>query len=239
METVTQPETKQSTAIDMSTLTPGKLKELLAIAEQKEKEEAAAKRAEYENQKHNIVDNLISGAYVIHQELSAFKHDAFTILRGFYKTMKEYADLKDTNKGSFRIKNADGTKMVEFSRQVTSGFDERAVAAEEMLKDFLSDFVKKKDKAIYELVIGLLDRNRATGELDIKNINKLYRMEDKFDDQRWKKAIALFKESYQESSTSFYVRFYENDGTGKPQAIQLNFSAINVIDEVVPVTEEA
>lgn len=204
------------------------LKKLIADKEEEERKEKERKRKLYEDRKYKLVDYLLEDAKEVQTEVKDFKQTCFNLLREFYESMKQYGDVAEANKGNFSIKNANGDKKVEFCRQVISSFDERANIAEIKLKEFLLDFVKKKDQPIYELVMSLLERNSVTGDFDSRNIQKLYKIEDKFTDPRWKEAISLFKESFQESGTNFYVRFYEMDSTGKWQTIQLNFSAIDV-----------
>jgi hypothetical protein len=138
--------------------------------------------------------------------------------------MLEYGDIRKgkDNKGSFEIKN-EQFKIVVAS-QVKKSFDERSILAEEKLKEFLLIFVKKKNRSIYNLVMALLERNSITGDFDITNINRLYKMENDFDDPNWVEAIKLFKESFNATGTTIYVRFYERNANNGWGLINLNFS---------------
>jgi hypothetical protein len=105
-------------------------------------------------------------------------------------------------------------------------FDERSRLAEAKLKEFLGGFVKRNNKNLHKLIMGMLERNSYTGDLDITNINRLYKLEKEFDDPNWKEAIVLFKESYQPSHTASYVRFYELNEAGRYENIGLQFSSM-------------
>jgi hypothetical protein len=74
--------------------------------------------------------------------------------------------------------------------------------------------------------MGLLERNSITGDLDINNINRLYKMENDFDDPDWVEAIRLFKESYNPKGSVEYVRFYSRTDNNGWEQINLNFSSL-------------
>mgnify|MGYP001627236097 CR=1 FL=1 len=205
--------------------------ELERIVEARKKQETdaeKAKREAYEKNKNNLVYALCHFGIQLNDELLEFKQKAFNELRKFYEEMKAYGDVKEANKGNFSIKSADGKYMIKYSRQAIGSFDERANLAEQKLREFLAETVKKREKAIYELVMGLLERNKLSGDFDSNNIQKLYKLEDKFDHPLWKESIKLFKESFNETGTNYYARFFAQDSTGKFKNIDLNFSSLNV-----------
>lgn len=212
--------------IDISKLSTEELEKALAEKKQAEKAAAEEQRKQYEGEKENIINSLGKKAEGISSQLNEFKVICFTDIEGFRQKMLAYGDIKNgkNNKGNFEIKN-DNYKII-YSSQPKQEFDERSELAEEKLKKFLSSFVRKRDKQLYELIMSMLERNSKTGALDISNINRLYKMEDKFDDQDWRDALRLFKESYNITGTNIYVRVYKHNDRNGWDLINLNFSSI-------------
>jgi hypothetical protein len=207
-------------------LSVAELEAMLAEKKKEERAEKAARKAAYETERDELINELCYTSGALSDELSAHKNEAFYKLKIFREKMLEYSDLKggENNKGNFQIEN-EHYKIV-FSSQVKSGFDERSLLAEEHLKKFLSGFVKKRDRQLYKLIMSLLERNSITGDLDINSINRLYKMENDFDDPDWQEAIRLFKESYNPKATTEYVRFYTRSDNSGWDLINLNFSSI-------------
>jgi hypothetical protein len=201
------------------------LKAMVAEREAAENQEREVKRELYEKDKDDLINALGSRAHGLSVMLKDFKSTAMTDVLGFRKTLLEYGALKggDKNKGNFEIKN--DQFRVSFSSQVKKCFDERSELAEEKLKLFLSTTVKKRDQKLHKLILSLLERNKV-GDLDISNIQRLYQMENDFEDTNWKEAIALFKESYKADGTTFYVRFFLKNETNGWDLINLNFSSL-------------
>lgn len=162
--------------------------------------------------------------------MQSLKNESTKRLNEFRQKMLEYGDLRrgQKNKGSFELKT-DQWKVV-FANQIIKKFDEKAILAEKHIAEFLKSFLRKKDKATHDMVSALLKRDEESGQFDIDMINRLYTMEDRFDDPNWRKGIELFKESYAPYSTAQYVRFYQmNDETGAWDLLNLDFAKIKPI----------
>lgn len=207
------------------------LEQLEAMLLQKKKAEKKTlenKRIEYEETREQLLALLGSSALCLSAQMKKFKLDTFGLLANFREMMLNYGSLRggDKNKGSFEVKN-DHFK-VQFSSMIVKRFDERAELAEAKIKSFLTNFVKKRDKKIFELVNALLQRNEKNGDFDIGLINRLYKMEDKYDDQDWRDGIRLFKEAYSPSGTAQYARFFVKTETGSWQPILLDFSKLKL-----------
>lgn len=212
----------------MSTVTEMSVEQLEKLLNQKKKqqqEDRLRKKAQYEQAKNELVIRLCGNAKGINELLREFKMQAFEDLGQFYDRMKEYGDVRG-EKGSFQLVSADDKLKVLFSRETRMGLDERAELAETKLKEFLSTTVKKRDKGLHDVILGLLERNGATNDFDVKLIGKLIKLEDNFDDESWKEAIRLFKESIRENGTADYVRLYERDSNEKWQLINLNMASV-------------
>ena len=215
-----------SKPIDLSKVSTEDLKKALAEKNQSEKAAAEKKRKEYERDKEELINWMGKKAGEVSAALTEFKKTGFEKLESFRAVMLDYGAIRkgERNKGNFEIKNED-FKII-FSSQVKHAFDERSLMAEKKLKNWLEGFVKNRDKKLHKFIMGLMERNHKTGDLDIKNINRIYKMENDFEDQDWKDAIKLFKESYNPVGTTLYVRTYKRNERNGWDLIDLNYSSI-------------
>lgn len=218
--------TAEQAAANLTALSTRELEKALEARKAKETAEHEARRNEYEAEKAALISNLGNTALITAEALKEFKANAMDNVRNFRAKLLEYGQLRkgEANKGNFEIKNDDF--KITFSSQVRKCFDERSELAEEKLKSFLGSFVKKRDKDLHDLVLSLLERNPKSGDLDISNIQRLYKLEDRFDNDDWREAIRLFKESYNPEGTAYYVRFFQRDEDNAWKLINLNFSSL-------------
>lgn len=210
----------------LENLTDEELEQLLEKRRKAKQREELARRKKYEQDREDLINDLMLAADNIHQMLSQFKSDSFNRIDQFAERMQEYGDVSGNSKGGFSLENAEGTMKVKYSSQTKKGFDERADMAEQKLKSFLERFVKVRNKETYKLVLQLLERTNS-GDFDDKLIMKLWNMENDFDDQDWRDAIKLFKESYNPRATTKYMNFYRRDDKGAWRLINLNFASVN------------
>lgn len=216
----------------MSKKTIEQLKQELREAEEAEKKERELERKNFESTREDLINELAEKAAVISGVMGEFKIEAITSLNDFRQLLLKYGELRgrEKNKGNFELKN-DNYK-IQFTSQIIKKFDERAMAAEKHINEFLKSFLRKKDKGTFELITGLLKRDEETGQFDIDMINRLYKYEQSFDDPNWKKGIALFKEAYQPTGTTQYVRFFtKNKETGGWDTLILDFAKMKVASE--------
>lgn len=210
-----------------SELSADELEQLLKTKSDQEKKEKIHKRNRYEKDRDVLIKSLSAKARMISQNLEEFKQNTFEQLDTFKAQMLEYGNVKTSGKGNFTIKSDDGLLKVEFSNQIKKEFDERAEAAALLMDEFLQDFVKKKDRKSYALIQSLLTRKGADKNFDVNLINRLEKMRDEFDHPKWTEALDLFKESYRETGSARYVRFYQQNPSSQAwEMIPLNFASI-------------
>lgn len=210
---------------DISKMSSKELEQLLKKKQKQEREEQKRKRKEYEAERNVIVAKMIGEAKDLQGVMIKAKKLFLESLEVFKMKAVEYADIRKNSKGGFSLRSTDGTQRVVYSRNTKFEYDERAGQAEVLIKEFLSDKVKKRDKESYELIVGLMSKNKQ-GDYSPALIAKLLKHENTFDDERWEKAIQLFKESYREVDVSYSVEFYEKDKTGKDKHISLTFASL-------------
>lgn len=218
--------------IDLNALSEEDVKALQEQLKQRERDkqlELQQKRRAYESEKDKLVEDFVTRARHVSNEIAQLKSDAIQAFEEFRLKMLEYGDLRggEKNKGSFQLRDSSDQFQVSVRNAVSKAFDERAELAEQHLKQFLESFVRKRDTKLYKMIMTLLERNEKTGKLDISNIQRIYKMEHDFDDENWLKAVQLFKEAYQERTQKTYIQFSvktEQDHEWTP--ILLAFSSI-------------
>ena len=175
----------------------------------------------YNSLKEDTLTDLCNQALHLNNHLKIFKEKTFNDLNTIYELLQEYSDRHKDGKGNFKIDNQ--TFRISYKKQGKPSFDERSVQAEKHIIDFLTTRYSG-DKDTKDLIMSLLERKKD--ELDINLIQKLYQMEDRFDNEHWKKGISLLKESYSYSHSKDYIRFEKKDEKGSWETINLQFSNI-------------
>lgn len=201
------------------------LQAYLAGRQKEETERKQNERNEYEKDKERRTSRMVRRALKLNGIMESFYFDCTTTLEELREKLNEYGEIKSSSKGGFQLKTKDGQHKVVYKYSTLCEWDERSVKAEELLKDFLSDVVKKRDKELFELIVGLLEKNKE-GKLEYSRMQTLYSKEKLFNDPRWVEAIRLFKESFKPTSSKMRLEFYKRNGTSqKWELISLNLSS--------------
>jgi len=203
-------------------LTDEQLEALLNQRRENKAREQSEKRTAYEGLKEQVIKSLCMSAIDVNRALWAFKVHAFSEMTALYALLQEYSQRHADGDGNFTIESADKAFKIEYSRQERGGFDERSVQAEK----HIIDFVNKQfagDPTTHKLITSLLERKK--GALDINLVQKLYSMEDAYQDENWLAGIRLLKESWNPSESKDYIRFYQKVKT-EYKLINLNFASV-------------
>lgn len=213
--------------MDNDNMTVEQLEQLLAEKKKEEKQLRLQKKAEYEKKRDELINSVIGRAKVLHDQMRDFKQYCLEQLESFRETAAEYGDIRSNSKGGFSLRHNETQELVSLDRNVTNEYDERASMAEDLIKEFLEDKVKKKDAQTYRTIRALLDRN-SQGDLTPSRVASLLKVRDNYSDERWVKAMDLFEESFRIREISYSVSFYRKDDMGKDKAISLSFPSIPV-----------
>jgi hypothetical protein len=220
MSTIEHTEEK----IDLSKLSTKELEELLEKRKKTEQNKAEKEKAEYEKNRDINVEKMITTAKALYRELGEFKQFCHITMDEQAVKLSEYGKLRSNSKGGFSITNSDDTMRVTRRRDTEPVWDERSSKAIELIKDFLTDTIKKRDTKLYEILISFLERN-ANGDLEYSRVMDLYKHENKFDDPRWKEGLKLIKESFSNHLKGFGYELKVKGEDGKWQNLLLNFSS--------------
>lgn len=218
-------------------LTDEELQAELRRREQSKKDAERQKREDYEATREQIVKGLTMEAMELSEAMTKFKQKAFTRLMNFRSMADEYGDVRGNSKGGFALRSTDGTMRVALERNTKQEYDERANLGEQLIREFLTDMVKRRNLKTFELVTSLLQRGDK-GEFNPANIQTLISKEALYDDERWKRAMQLFKEAHNTILISMNVAFYVKNDISKDSLIPLTFASLPVVEEPDPLPIE-
>lgn len=226
METLTKPRTiEELKSLSFDELTP---EEFQLLADEKKKQQARARaraKEKYERQRNELIMELSIEAIELSDKLMKFKEKCMLKMSEMHENLKEYGDLRGNSKGGFSLISNDANFKIRFGLVNNPVWDERAQKAAELLHDFLGDTVKKRDKALHDIILTFLEKNKE-GQFEYSRIQKLYQHEDKFTDERWREAIRLFKESFSTVFAKNRIEFYSAKGDNSYEPIPLNLSRL-------------
>lgn len=220
-------ETKEKQTVDLSQLSDKELQQLLKERKEKQRQQEERMKKEYEGKRDELVSVLVNEAVDIHRKMKRFKGETIQKLEVFREVAKAYGEIRSDSKGGFSLRHSKTGAKVTYERNTKSEYDERADMAAALIKEFLADMVKKKDKDAYELISSLLAKNKA-GDFNPSMIVKLISMKNRFSDERWQKAVKLFEECHNTILISMNVSFKQKNDIGKDINIPLTFASINV-----------
>ncbi|ROT12374.1 DUF3164 family protein [Muribaculum intestinale] len=198
-------------------------KNLLEELKAEEQKATRDRREAYEALRAQFAHEVKSHLLPLVEDVRQFREWIEKEADGFYSVMREYGQLRKEEQSSFTI--VDGDMKMEVRSNKVKTFDERADMAAERLMEYLKAYVagseKGYDDPMYQLAMTLLERNRQ-GDLDYKNISKLYEMEDRFDEE-YKSIMGLFRESHTVTKTAVNFYFWQRDKNGVWRRVEPSF----------------
>ena len=206
-------------------LSTQELEALLKARKKEEKTKADNQKKRYVKERDNTIETLFDEARELSLLLSRFKQKCHVIMDAQKTKLDSYGAIKSNSKGGFSIVHTDAVTSITRRRDTDPVWDERAHKAVELIKDFISSTIKKRDAKLHDILLGFLERN-AKGDLEYAKVMELLNHEDKFDDERWVEGLRLIKESYSQGFKAFGYEFKQKDAHGKWKSLTLNFSSL-------------
>lgn len=201
------------------------LEELLAKKKEEERQAALDRRAAYEGIRAETVVSIRNKVEAVTLDVEELHRFVTGETEAFKDVMAEYGQLRNQGQMSFRIQ--DENFRIEVKSNKVKKFDERADVAAVRLIEFLQNWIKSAEDGaenpMYQLAMVLLDRNKQ-GDLDYKNISKLYDLESKFADKEYSEIMTLFKESHLVEGTATNFYFFRRDDLGVWRKIEPSFN---------------
>lgn len=213
--------------IDISKYSSEELKELLTQARANELREKNMRSEAYEGIRSEVVHSIFRKLEAVTGDVEAFHTFVEDETGSFRDVMNDYGKLRSSEQMSFQIQ--DGNMRIRVVSNKVKNFDERADIAAARLIEFLQDWIKKADKGsedpMYQLGMLMLERNKQ-GDLDYKNISKLYQMEAKFNSAEYTEIMDMFRESHTVEGTAIKFYFDKKDGNGVWHRIEPSFNRL-------------
>ncbi|MBN2668776.1 MAG: DUF3164 family protein [Bacteroidales bacterium] len=211
--------------IDLSSLSAEQLQEALAKKQKAEQTKREKEEKEYIIGRDASIMNLVDKALDLELRLQAFKEECHEVLEMQEIKLTEYGKMRKNSKGGFSLTHSNGTRRVTRLRRTEPLWDERAVKATEMIKEFLHDTVKKRNIKLFEILVSFIEKNKD-GDLEYSRVMNLIKHEDKYDDPRWLEGLKLIKESFNYRLKGFGYEFKVTDKDERWRNIDLSFTSI-------------
>lgn len=217
---------KNDKPIDLNSVSTEDLKAALAKKEAAEKKALEAAEKAYISEKDAAILSLFEDATAVKLLLFNLKQKVTDAMARQNEALEAYGKINKKSKGGFSVTHSNGDLRITRRRDTSPAWDERSTKAIALIKEFLLDTVKKRDKDLFEILMSFLEKNKA-GDLEYSRVMDLLKHEDKFSDERWKEGLRLIKQSFSNSLKGYSYEFKRhNEDTNKWEVVQLNFSSI-------------
>jgi hypothetical protein len=211
--------------VDITQLSSSELEALLANKKQQEAKEQEKERKAYESERDSDVIELADLAVEIETLSHKLKQLTHAKMEKHQEKLNGYGKIRSNSKGGFSLTHSNNSIRIKRKRDTQPTWDERSTKALELIHAFLYDTVKKRDKDVFEMLIGFLVKNKK-GDLDYASVMNLLNHETRFDDVRWKEGLRLLKQSYSSYLKGYQYYFEKQNSEGRFEKIELNFSAL-------------
>jgi hypothetical protein len=211
-------------ATQVEEMSTEQLEEVLAKRKKKEQAEQEAAKKQYEHDREMLVLSNMAKAKEIAAIIAEFKTHLHNCMEEQQEKLNQYGGINKNSKGGFSITSEDGNFRIRRTRATEPQWDERSTKAIELIKDFLGDTIKKRDKNLYEILISFIARNDK-GELEYSRVMGLLQHEARYQDARWVEGLKLIRESYAIHFKGYGYEFQFKNAHGKWERVELNFSA--------------
>lgn len=197
------------------------------LAEKKKKEVQKQERAQkkYLKEKDDTVEDLFTAAKDLHLALARFKGLVHLQMEKQAEATANYGLIPTNSKGGFSLTHSNGDQRIIRRRDTDPTWDERGDKGVELVREFLFDYVKKRDLEMFEILLSFIERNN-NGDLEYQKVMELFQHENKFNDPRWIEGLRLVKESYKVVFKAFGYEFKEKNAHGKWARLELNFASL-------------
>lgn len=206
-------------------LTEQELELLLQKKREQKRKDREHKKKAYESNRDVAVSTLMAEATQLHKLLKEFKGKVKETMTKQHAALADHGGIRANSLGGFTITHGNNELRVRQYRDTEPNWDERAGKAVELLKDFLGDAVKKRDKDMYDILMSFLERNQK-GDLEYSKVFQLIQHREKYQDERWVKGLELLEESFSNHLKGFGYVFQVKDEHDKWQSLSLNFSSL-------------
>jgi hypothetical protein len=201
------------------------LEQILKEKKEKQRKQREKEQKDYEAHRDKTIYEIMEEALRLNEQITYFKEKVHKIMEAQAEKLQSYGAIRSNSKGGFSITDSTNQYRVIRRRDTHPTWDERATKGVELIKGFLNETVKKRDKKLFEILMSFLEKNQD-GDLEYAKVMNLLKHEDKFSDQRWREGLGLIKEGYMVTMQAYGYEFKRTAGDGSWENILLNFSSI-------------
>lgn len=173
-----------------------------------------------------LVTSIINQAKEVRSQIAGFRKKAESDIETFIRIAAEQygVDLKRFKKGNLTLKSFDGSKKVMLDAGSRLAFDEKIHIAKELIDECLVEWTTGANDNLKTLVDQAFSLDQS-GKMDIRGILNLSKLN--IEDEKWKKAAELIRESVTTETTRNYIRCYEREKEGEePSLIALDLATV-------------
>ena len=179
----------------------------------------------YEELKDELVKELIIKAEQISSTVEDLRKHTMSEVGALLATARDKYGIKAGGKrGNISIKSFDGKYLIQISVQDFLTFDERLNLAKELIDTYLKRLTENSPKELQMLISQAFEVDKK-GRVTASKILPLMKL--KIENEDWKKAMHVIRESLSVESTKNYVRFKKrNELTGEMEPIHLDIAKL-------------
>lgn len=172
-------------------------------------------------------DDLVKDIVAKSEEMSAKVLD---MKRGFFNDIKAFLDLSAEKydvrlggkKGNLTLVSYDGSYKVLVAVNESIQFDERLLAAKELIDECITEWSKDSREELRALVNDAFYVGKS-GKLNSNRILGLRRLN--ITDEKWKKAMDAISDSVQIVGSKEYIRIYRRNSAGDYDLVNLDLAS--------------
>ena len=171
-----------------------------------------------------LVNQLVEKALVLQDQMRDFKVESTSEIESFVElSMAQYGVKLGGKKGNLSLMSFDGEYKVKIHINEHLEFDERLIAAKELVDACLHRWTADSNDNVKALIDHAFQTDKA-GKINTSRVLGLLRLE--IEDKQWVTAMKALKDSIMVSDTTSYLNIYKRNELGKYELVPLSLSAL-------------
>lgn len=174
----------------------------------------------------DLVASIVDRAKEVREKIAAFRRQAEADIETFLTIAAEQygVKIKNSKKGNLTLKSFDGKRKVLLDSANRIAFNEKVHIAKQLIDECIADWTVGANEHLRALVDQAFTLDQS-GKMDVRSVLSLSNLN--IDDEKWKKATALIRESVTTESTRSYIRCYEQKNENEePSLIALDLASV-------------
>lgn len=175
-----------------------------------------------------LVTELHKEAMKLEELIIDFKMKAVTKIDAFLEELAKTKKVRENWKGNISLDSFDGSLRIERKIDETLGFDEKLQLVKTQVDKWVSVRLAGSDEALAKVISQAFNMDKQ-GKVNTSMLLKLLKLD--IEDQEWKKAMKLLKESMSVRSSKQYINFKTKNSTDTGEEwnnVCLNFNSATV-----------